>query len=65
MSESIQIITSDTVKVNVSNSQNDVVSFEKKFDKRITISDLKVSHASFIVLAISYSIFFHANSVET
>lgn len=44
MSEGFKIITSDTVKVNVSNSQNDVVSFEKKFDKRQTISDLKVSH---------------------
>jgi len=41
MSENISIITSDTVKVNVSNSANDVVSFEKKFDKRLTISDLK------------------------
>lgn len=65
MSESIQVITSDTVKVNVSNSQNDVVSFEKKFDKRITISDLKVSHSSFIVLAISHSTSFYANPVET
>lgn len=44
MSENITIITSDTVKVNVSNSANDVISFEKKFDKRITISELKVSH---------------------
>lgn len=44
MSEGIKIITSDVVKVNVSNSQNDVVSFEKKFDKRQTISELKVSH---------------------
>jgi Ubiquitin-like domain len=47
MSEIISIITSDTVKVNVSNSSNDVLSFEKKFDKRQTISDLKVSHANF------------------
>lgn len=45
MSEGFTIITSDTVKVNVSNSANDVISFEKKFDKRITISELKVSHA--------------------
>lgn len=44
MSENITIVTSETVKVNVSNSSNDVVSFEKKFDKRQTISDLKVSH---------------------
>lgn len=44
MSEGFTIITSDTVKVNVSNSANDVISFEKKFDKRITISELKVSH---------------------
>jgi len=41
MNEGIRIITSSTVKVNVSNSQNDVVSFERKFDKGITISDLK------------------------
>jgi Ubiquitin-like domain len=32
------------VKVNVSNSQNDAVSFEKKFDKNLTIAELKVSH---------------------
>jgi Ubiquitin-like domain len=32
------------VKVHVSNSQNDAVSFEKKFDKNLTIADLKVSH---------------------
>lgn len=44
MSETINIITADTVKVNVSNSSNDVVSFEKKFDKKLLISDLKVSH---------------------
>ena len=44
MSEGIKIITSDTVKVHVSNSVNDVVSFEKKFDKGLTISELKVSH---------------------
>lgn len=42
MSESFKIITSDTVKVNVSNSVNDTVSFERKFDKKLTISDLKV-----------------------
>lgn len=45
MNEGIRIVTSSTVKVNVSNSQNDAISFEKKFDKGITISDLKVSHA--------------------
>lgn len=44
MSETIVIPTSDTVKINVSNSANDVVSFEKKFEKRLTISELKVSH---------------------
>lgn len=44
MSNEFTVITSDTVKINVSNSQNDVISFEKKFDKRLTISDLKVSH---------------------
>lgn len=37
----IQVITADTVKINVSNSSNDVVSFEKKFDKKLTISELK------------------------
>lgn len=45
MSEGVQVITAETVKVNVSNSVNDVVSFEKKFHKGISISDLKVSHA--------------------
>lgn len=33
----------DFVHVNVSNSQNDAVSFEKKFPKDIKISDLKVN----------------------
>lgn len=42
MSENVQILTSDTVKVNVSNSCNDVVSFEKKFNKSLTINELKV-----------------------
>lgn len=37
-----KIISSDFVKVNVSNSQNDVISFERRFDKSITISELKV-----------------------
>lgn len=37
-----KIITSDFLKVNVSNSQNDVISFERKFDKGMTILDLKV-----------------------
>lgn len=37
-----QVITSNFVKVNVSNSENDVISFERKFDKGITIFDLKV-----------------------
>lgn len=45
MNEGIRVLTSSIVKVNVSNSQNDAVSFEKKFDKGISISDLKVSHA--------------------
>jgi hypothetical protein len=48
MSEGITVISSDTVKVNVTNSVNDVVSFEKKFDKHLTISDLKVSHPGFL-----------------
>jgi len=42
MSENIQVITSEFVKLNVSNSSNDVVSFEKKFDKKLTIGELKV-----------------------
>lgn len=46
MSESFAIITSETVKVNVSNSVNDAISFERKFDKKLTIADLKVSHAN-------------------
>lgn len=33
----------DFVQINVSNSQNDVVSFEKKFPKDITIAELKVN----------------------
>jgi hypothetical protein len=42
---SIEIISkSSFLKVNVSNSQNDAISFEKKFDKNLTIADLKVSH---------------------
>lgn len=32
----------DFVQVNVSNSQNDVICFEKKFPRDITIVDLKV-----------------------
>lgn len=32
----------DFVHLNISNSQNDVVCFEKKFPKDITIADLKV-----------------------
>lgn len=44
MSGNITVITSSTVKINVSNSANDVISFERKFDKGIKISDLKVSH---------------------
>lgn len=33
----------DFVQVNVSNSMNDYVSFEKKFPKDVKIADLKVS----------------------
>lgn len=33
---------SDFIQINVSNSQNDVVSFEKKFPKDIKIIELKV-----------------------
>lgn len=43
MSENLQVISSDTVKINVSNSSNDVISFEKKFNKGISINELKVS----------------------
>lgn len=32
----------DFVQVNVSNNQNDVVSFEKRFPRDIKIADLKV-----------------------
>lgn len=38
----MQVITSDVVKVNVSNSFNDVVSFEKRFNKSLRINELKV-----------------------
>lgn len=44
MSENLVIPSSSSVKINVSNSFNDVVSFEKKFDKDLTIAKLKVSH---------------------
>lgn len=47
MSENVQIITSDTVKVNVSNSSNDVISFEKKFNKSLPIHELKVIFENF------------------
>lgn len=40
--ENIQIITGDFVKVNVTNSKNDSVAFEKKFPKKFTILELKV-----------------------
>lgn len=42
MSEHIKIITADSVKINISNTQNDTITFEKKFDKKITIFELKV-----------------------
>lgn len=32
----------DFIQINVSNSQNDVVSFEKKFPKDMKIAELKV-----------------------
>lgn len=54
MSEIITVQTSDTVKVNVSNSSNDVISFERKLDKRQTISDLKVSHGNLFLLFSAY-----------
>lgn len=37
-----QVITSDFAKVNVTNSQNDAVAFEKKFAKTLSIEELKV-----------------------
>lgn len=37
-----QVITSDFVKVNVTNSQNDAVAFEQKFAKTFSIEELKV-----------------------
>lgn len=36
----------DFVQVNVSNSQNDVVSFEKRFPRDVKIAELKVSFAA-------------------
>lgn len=41
MSE-FKIVTADSVKINISNTQNDVITFEKKFDKKLTILELKV-----------------------
>uniref|UniRef100_A0A6B2EJ69 Putative tubulin-specific chaperone b tubulin folding cofactor b n=1 Tax=Phlebotomus kandelakii TaxID=1109342 RepID=A0A6B2EJ69_9DIPT len=41
MGESVKIITSDFVKVNVTNSKTDAVVFERKFPKNLTILDLK------------------------
>lgn len=37
-----RVITSDFVKVNVTNSQNSAVSLEQKFAKSLTIEELKV-----------------------
>lgn len=36
----------DFVQINISNSMNECVSFEKKFTKDLTIADLKVKHKS-------------------
>lgn len=41
MSE-FRVITSDYVKVNVTNSQNSAVSLEQKFAKSLAIEELKV-----------------------
>lgn len=41
--ENVHIITSDFIKVNVTNSKNDSVAFEKKFPKKFTILELKVT----------------------
>ena len=37
------VVMGDFVQINVSNSLNDVISFEKKFPKDIKIADLKVN----------------------
>lgn len=42
MSDNFQVITSDYVKVDVTNSQNAAVSLEQKFAKSLTIEELKV-----------------------
>lgn len=42
MSDNFRVITSDYVKVNVTNSQNSAVSLEQKFAKSLTIEELKV-----------------------
>lgn len=49
MGEHIQVVTSELVKLNVSNSANDVISFEKKFEKKLTVGELKVSKNFFIM----------------
>jgi len=41
MSDNFRVITSDYVKVNVTNSQNSAVSLEQKFAKSLTIEELK------------------------
>lgn len=37
-----QVVTSEIVKVNITNSGSDAVAFEKKLDKSLSIEDLKV-----------------------
>lgn len=44
MGDNFRVITSDYVRVNVTNSQNSAVSLEQKFAKNLTIEELKVLH---------------------
>lgn len=38
-----QVVTSEIVKVNITNSGSDAVAFEQKLAKSLTIEDLKVN----------------------
>lgn len=42
MGDNFRVITSDFVRVNVTNSQNSALSLEQKFAKSLTIEELKV-----------------------
>ncbi|GAB0095883.1 tubulin-folding cofactor B [Sergentomyia squamirostris] len=41
MTETVKIVTSDFIKVNITNSKTDAVVFERKFPKNLTILDFK------------------------